>query len=54
MGDMLQIGRSKLAALERIASNTLRSADNTDRLEAMETTLTAIEKNTKPVKSARD
>lgn len=30
MGDMLQIGRSKLAALEKIAANTLRGADNTD------------------------
>lgn len=54
MGEMLQIGRSKLAILEKIAANTLRSADNTDRLAAIENTLAGIEKNTKPEKSVRD
>jgi hypothetical protein len=54
MGDMLQIGKSKLAALERIAVSTETTAGHTARLEAIENNLTAIAANTKPVKSIRD
>lgn len=46
MGEMLNVGRSKLAALEAIAANTLRSADNTDRLANIESALTSIDKKT--------
>ncbi|SMC53301.1 hypothetical protein [Pedobacter nyackensis] len=51
MGDMLQIGRSKLAALEKIAANTLRGADNT---EGHTTLLNKIAENTTPKSTTSD
>ncbi len=53
-GEFLRIGQSKLAALERIANSNDAIQSNTNRLEAIENTLTTIATNTKPVKSARD
>lgn len=52
MGEMLEIGRGKLASLIKIEQNTGKTATNTDRLEKIETALVSIDKKMNDNKNA--